>query len=45
MLRKKGKSVQEATNFLSGMSVGSDTHSLAQYDYGRLKAANEVEKC
>lgn len=24
------------------VSVGSDTHSLVQYDYGRLKAANEV---
>lgn len=26
------------------VSVGSDTHSLVQYDYGRLKAANEVAK-
>lgn len=26
------------------VSVGSDTHSLMQYDYGRLKAANEVAK-
>ncbi len=26
------------------VSVGSDTHSLAQYDYGRLIAANEVAK-
>lgn len=26
------------------VSVGSDTHSLVQYDYGRLIAANEVAK-
>lgn len=26
------------------VSVGSDTHSLAQYDYGRLIAANDVAK-
>lgn len=26
------------------VSVGSDTHSLVQYDYGRLKAANDVAK-
>lgn len=26
------------------VSVGSDTHSLVQYDYGRLVAANEVAK-
>lgn len=26
------------------VSVGSDTHSLIQYNYGRLKAANEMAK-
>jgi len=26
------------------VSVGSDTHSLVQYDYGRLRRANEVAK-
>lgn len=36
--------LQEISKRRIPVSVGSDTHSLVQYDYGRLRAANEVAK-